>query len=128
MNFSQRSCQSLAVAGSIHLAGSSVVPANLLPPRRAVTAEAAARAWQEISLRNLRRFMTFLPLEHCGLRARVVFDKWRVHLPHSVTPEANGQETSWQHRFDLNVAPPSWRLNAGWKPALHLNLGINIFD
>jgi hypothetical protein len=21
------------------------------------------------------------------------------------------------------VAPPSWRLNAGWKPALHLKLG-----
>ena len=24
---------------------------------------------------------------------------------------------------NLNVAPPSWRLNAGWKPALHLKLG-----
>jgi hypothetical protein len=23
----------------------------------------------------------------------------------------------------LHVAPPSWRLNAGWKPALHLKLG-----
>ena len=24
---------------------------------------------------------------------------------------------------NLTVAPPSWRLNAGWKPALHLKLG-----
>jgi hypothetical protein len=24
---------------------------------------------------------------------------------------------------NLDVAPPSWRLNAGWKPALHLKLG-----
>ena len=30
-------------------------------------------------------------------------------------------ERAWG--LDLTVAPPSWRLNAGWKPALHLKLG-----
>jgi len=29
-------------------------------------------------------------------------------------------------RSNLNVAPPSWRLNAGWKPALHLKLGQHV--
>ncbi|MGB7591008.1 MAG: hypothetical protein WBO19_07200, partial [Terriglobia bacterium] len=27
---------------------------------------------------------------------------------------------------DLNVAPPSWRLFAGWKPALHPKLGQHL--
>ena len=27
------------------------------------------------------------------------------------------------HCPNLHVAPPSWRLDAGWKPALHLKLG-----
>jgi hypothetical protein len=28
-----------------------------------------------------------------------------------------------RERIAGNVPPPSWRLNAGWKPALHLKLG-----
>jgi len=63
------------------------------------------------------RLMMFMPFGHgvCAFIAQVSADGGE----HG----SDGRPPVPRCGPNLNVAPPSWRLNAGWKPALHRKLG-----